>query len=237
MSHRFSRLEKIISKDNLTKLNNSSILVIGCGGVGGYSIESLARSGVGTIIIADYDTVDFTNINRQIIALDSTIGKLKVDVFEQRIRDINPECNVIKIKEFINKDNIELLFNNRIDYLIDACDTIETKKEIIKECLKRNIPFISSMGTGNKLDPSKLEIIDIRKTVNDPLARIMRKFIKDENIKGKILVLSSKELPIKVHDRTPGSSAFVPPTAGLLIASYIVRDIIKKIWFHIFFYL
>lgn len=229
MSHRFSRLEKIISKDNLTKLNNSSILVIGCGGVGGYSIESLARSGVGTIIIADYDTVDFTNINRQIIALDSTIGKLKVDVFEQRIRDINPECNVIKIKEFINKDNIELLFNNRIDYLIDACDTIETKKEIIKECLKRNIPFISSMGTGNKLDPSKLEIIDIRKTVNDPLARIMRKFIKDENIKGKILVLSSKELPIKVHDRTPGSSAFVPPTAGLLIASYIVRDIIKKI--------
>ena len=227
MPHRFSRLEKVIGKDNIDLLSNKTVLVIGCGGVGGYTIESLARSGIGTLIIVDYDKVDITNINRQIIALESTIGKLKVDVFEERIKDINPNCKIIKISEFINKDNIDILFNYEIDYLVDACDTIETKKEIIKRCLEKNIKFITSMGTGNKLDPSKLEITDIKKTVNDPLARIIRKFIKDEHINKKIMVLSSTELPIKTHDRTPGSTAFVPPSAGLLIASYVVKDLIK----------
>ena len=227
MSHRFSRLEKIITKEKLDTLKDKKVLVLGIGGVGGYVVESLARSGIGTIIIVDFDTIDESNINRQIIALNSTIGKLKVDVFEERIKDINPECNVIKISDFINKDNLDILFKYDIDYLVDACDTIETKKEIIRKCIENKIKFISSMGTGNKLDPSKLEIIDIRKTVNDPLARIIRKFVKDEKINSKIMVLSSKELPIKIHDRTPGSSAFVPPAAGLLIASYIMRDFIK----------
>ena len=227
MSHRFSRFEKIIGKDKLDIIKTKTILVLGCGGVGGYVVESLIRSGIENIIIVDFDKIDETNINRQIIALTSTIGKLKVDVLEERIKDINPNCNVIKISDFINKDNIDLLFNNKIDYLVDACDTIETKKQIIKECLKRNIPFICSMGTGNKLDPSKLEIVDIRKTNNDPLARIIRKFVKDEKISKKIMVLSSKEIPIKTHDRTPGSSAFVPSSAGLLISSYIIKDLIK----------
>ena len=227
MSHRFSRLEKIITKEKLDILKQKKVLVLGVGGVGGYVVESLARSGIGTLILVDFDKIDETNINRQIIALDSTIGKLKVDVLKDRVKDINPECNVITISDFINKDNIETIFDNDIDYLVDACDTIETKKEIIKRCLNKKIKLISSMGTGNKLDPSKLEIVDIRKTVNDPLARIIRKFIKDENIKDKINVLSSKELPIKTHDRTPGSTAFVPPAAGLLIASYILRDLIK----------
>ena len=227
MSHRFSRLEKIITKEKLEILKTKTVLVLGIGGVGGYVVESLARSGIGTLIIADFDTIDETNINRQIIALDSTIGKLKVDVLEQRIKDINPECNVIKISDFISKDNIDIIFNYDIDYLVDACDTIETKKEVIKKCLEKNIKFISSMGTGNKLDPSKLEIVDIRKTNNDPLARIMRKFVKDETITSKIMVLASKELPIKTHERTPGSSAFVPPAAGLQIGSYIIRDFIK----------
>lgn len=227
MPHRFSRLEKVIGIDNINLLSNKKVLVIGCGGVGGYTIESLARSGIGTLILVDYDKVELTNINRQIIALESTIGKLKVDVFEERIKEINPNCNIIKINDFITKDNIDIIFNNEIDYLVDACDTIETKKEIIKECLKRNIKFISSMGTGNKLDPSKLDIVDLRKTVNDPLARILRKFIKDEHINSKVMVLSSTELPVKTHDRTPGSTAFVPPAAGLLIASYIIRDFIK----------
>ena len=227
MPHRFSRLEKLIGTEKLELLSNKSVLVIGCGGVGGYAIESLARSGIGTLILVDFDKVEETNINRQIIALDSTIGKLKTDVFEERIKGINPNCNVIKISEFINKDNIDILFNNDIDYLVDACDTIETKKGIIKKCLANKIPFISSMGTGNKLDPSKLEIVDIRKTINDPIARIIRKFIKDEHINSKVNVLSSKELPIKTHDREPASSAFVPPAAGLLIASYIVKDLIK----------
>ena len=227
MSHRFSRLEKIITKEKLEILKTKTVLVLGIGGVGGYVVESLARSGIGTLIIVDFDKIDETNINRQIIALDSTIGKLKVDVFEQRIKDINPECNVIKISDFISKDNIDIIFNYDIDYLVDACDTIETKKEVILKCIDKKIKFISSMGTGNKLDPSKLEIVDIRKTNNDPLARIIRKFVKDEKINSKIMVLSSKELPIKIHDRTPGSSAFVPPTAGLQIGSYIIRDFIK----------
>ena len=172
--------------------------------------------------------VEETNINRQIIALNSTIGKLKIDLLEERIKDINSNCNVIKIGKFINQDNYLELFNNKIDYFVDCCDTVIVKKLVMKECLEKDIPFIGSMGTGNKLDPSKLEITDIRKTVNDPLARILRKFVKDEKINKKVMVLSSSELPVKTGDRTPGSTAFVPASAGLLIASYIVREFIKK---------
>ena len=226
--HKFSRLEKIIGSDKVNDLSNKSVLVLGVGGVGGYVVESLARSNIGTLIIVDYDKVEESNINRQIIALNSTIGKSKVDVLEERIKDINSGCKVIKIDKFIDDNNFNELFDNNIDYFVDACDTVLVKKLVIKECLKRNIPFISSMGTGNKLDPSKLEIIDIRKTVNDPLARLLRKFVKDEKINKKIMVLSSKELPIKTGERTPGSSAFVPSSAGLLIASYIVRSFIDK---------
>lgn len=226
--HKFARLEKIIGKDNLNILKNKSVLVLGCGGVGGYVIESLARSNIGTLILVDYDKVDITNINRQIIALDSTIGEYKVDVLEKRIKDINSNCNVIKINKFIEISNIDELFNYDIDFFVDACDTVSVKMRLIKECIKRNIKFISSMGTGNKLDPSKLEITDIRKTINDPLARIIRKYVKDEKINDKILVLSSKELPIKTGERTPGSSSFVPSSAGLLIASYIVRFFIES---------
>lgn len=225
---KFSRLEKVIGSDNLNNLNNKTVLVLGVGGVGGYVVESLARSNIGTLIIVDYDKVEESNINRQIIALNSTIGKSKVDVLEERIKDINSGCKVIKVDKFIDDKNFNELFDNHIDYFVDACDTVLVKKLVIKECLKRNIPFISSMGTGNKLDPSKLEIIDIRKTVNDPLARILRKFVKDEKINKKVMVLSSSELPIKTGDRTPGSTAFVPSSAGLLIASYIVRSFIDK---------
>lgn len=225
---KFSRLEKVIGSDKLNDLSNKSVLVLGVGGVGGYVVESLARSNIGTLILVDYDKVEESNINRQIIALNSTIGRSKVDVLEERIKDINSGCKVIKIDKFIDNNNFNELFNNNIDYFVDACDTVLVKKLVIKECLKRNIPFISSMGTGNKLDPSKLEIIDIRKTVNDPLARLLRKFVKDEKINKKVMVLSSKELPIKTGERTPGSTAFVPSSAGLLIASYIVRSFIDK---------
>jgi len=228
MQHKFDRLEKIISKDSITDLGNKSVLVLGCGGVGGYVIESLVRSNIGTIIIVDFDIIDETNINRQIIALDSTIGKYKVDVFEERIKDINNKCSIIKIKDKINIDNISILFENDIDFFVDACDDLKVKKQVIIECLNRKIPFISSMGTGNKLDPSKLEIVDIRDTINDPLARILRKFIKDEKINKKVLVCSSSEVPIKTGERIPGSTAFVPSCAGLLISSYIVNYFIKK---------
>lgn len=228
LDNKFSRLEKVIGKENLNDLKNKSVLILGCGGVGGYVVESLARSGIGTLILVDFDVIDESNINRQIIALTSTIGKNKVDVFEERIKDINKACKIIKINKFIDENNINELFDYNIDFFVDACDAVPTKKAVIKECLKRKIKFISSMGTGNKLDPSKLEITDIRKTINDPLARIIRKFVKDEKINSKILVLSSKEVPIKTGESTPGSTAFVPSSAGLLISSYIVNYFIKK---------
>ena len=220
----FSRLEQLIGEDSVCLLKNKTVLVLGVGGVGGYVVESLVRSGIGKIIIVDSDFVDVSNINRQIIALNSTIGMKKVEVLENRVKDINDKCEVIKIDSFITKENIDKLFEHDIDYLVDACDTVLTKQIVIKECLKRNIKFISCMGTAKKLDPSKLEIVDIRKTYNDSLARIIRKFVKDEKIKQKVMVLSSTEVPIKKEGL--GSSAFVPSSAGLLIASYIIRDFI-----------
>lgn len=224
----FSRLEKIIGNDNLNKIKNTTVLVVGVGGVGGYVVEGLARSGIENIILIDHDTVDITNKNRQIIALDSTAGKNKVDVFKDRLLDINSNINVTCLKIFLDSTNVEeIILKYKPDYVVDACDTITTKKALISTCLNMNIFIISSMGTGNKLDPSLLQITDIRKTNYDPLARILRKWVKDEKIKDKIMVLWSSEKPIKTHDRTPGSTSFVPSSAGLLIASYIVRDIIR----------
>lgn len=225
----FERLEKIIGKDNINNLSNKTILVLGLGGVGGYVVESLARSGIGNLIICDMDVVDKTNINRQIIALNSTIGKYKTDLFYDRIKDINPKCNVIKITKRIDLENYEELFKQHIDYFVDACDTVTVKKIVIKTCIDKNIPIISSMGTGNKFRPELLEIVDVRKTINDPLARIIRKYVKDEGIREKVMVLSSKELPKKTHTRIVGSTAFVPPSAGLLITSYIINEFLKEV--------
>lgn len=231
MNHdiRFSRLTKILGSSSLDVLSQKKILILGCGGVGGYVAEALARSNIGSLILVDYDVVDESNINRQIIALSSTIGRKKVDVLEERIKDINPFCNVTKLDTFISNKDIDIIFQYDFDYLVDACDTVSTKMAVIQKCLEKDIPFISSMGTGNKLDPSKLDIVDIRKTINDPLARIIRKFVKDLKTNKKVMVLSSTELPVNIHDRVPGSTAFVPSSAGLLIASYIVRDFLKKV--------
>lgn len=226
--HRFSRLTKVIGENNFSLITSKCVLILGVGGVGGYVAESLARCGIGKLILVDFDVVDETNINRQIIALESTIGMKKVDVLEKRMKDINSGCEVIKIDKFIDLDNLGILFNEQVDFFVDACDTMTVKKAVIKECINRKIPFISSMGTGNKLDPSKLEIVDIRKTINDPLAKIIRKFVKDEKINKKVMVLSSTEVPVKTVDRTLGSSAFVPAAAGLLIGSYVIRQIINK---------
>ena len=225
---KFERFSKIVGTDNVNLLSNKSVLVLGCGGVGGYVVEALARSNIGTLILVDFDKVDVTNINRQIIALNSTIGEFKVDVLEKRIKDINENCKVIRINKFIDCDNFLNLFDNKIDYFVDACDTVSVKKMVISECLKRKIKFISSMGTGNKLDPSKLEVTDIRKTVNDPLARILRKYVKDNKLNDKVMVLCSNEVPIKTGDRIPGSTSFVPSSAGLLIASHVVKDFLGK---------
>lgn len=224
----FERFEKIIGNSSLDEIKKITVMVVGIGGVGGYVVEALVRSGIEKIIIIDSDTIDITNKNRQIIALDSTIGKNKVDVMKERILDINKECEVTSLNIFLDTSNTNNIINKyKPDYVVDACDTITTKKEIITSCLKYNIKFISCMGTGNKLDPTRLKIDDIRKTSYDPLAKIIRKWVKDERIKDKITVLWSDEQPIETNDRTPGSSSFVPSTAGLIIASYIINNIIK----------
>ena len=185
------RMELLFGK-KIEKIKQMTVMVVGIGGVGSYALEAITRSGVGKIIIVDNDTVDITNLNRQLIALNTNLNELKVDVAEKRIKEINPNCTVIKITEFINQSNIDLLFNEKIDYVIDAIDTIETKKLIIKECLNRNIKFISSMGTANKIDPTRFEITDIRKTSYDPIAKILRKTVKELKTNKKVMVVYSK---------------------------------------------
>lgn len=224
----FDRLLKIISEKDLRKLEKSSVLIVGIGGVGGHAAEALARSGIGKIILIDYDTVELSNKNRQLIALDSTLDQKKVKVLKERLEDINPNCEVIVHDLFLNQDNIELIQQENPSFVIDACDTISTKKEIIKLCLKEKINLISSMGMGNRIDPSKLMIDDIRKVEGDPLAKILKKWLKTEKINAKIKALYSKEVPVKTKDKTPGSSAFVPPAAGLMLASYVFKEIVKK---------
>lgn len=224
----FNRLELLIGKDNLEKIANTKVLVVGLGGVGGSVVTSLVRSGIKDIVIIDFDTVDITNLNRQVIAFQSTIGMKKTDAMEKLLKDINPLCNIRKYNLFLTKENIsEILDKENPSFIVDACDSKDTKKAIILESLKRKIKFISSMGTGNKLDPSKLEITDIRKTQNDPLARIFRKWIKDNKINSKIPVLCSKEVPKKTG-KVVASTSFVPNSAGLLISSYVINNIIEN---------
>lgn len=223
----FERLELLIGKESLEEIKNSKILIVGIGGVGGSVATSLVRSGVQNIVLIDFDIVDITNINRQVVAYHSTIGLKKVDVIKKILLDINPSLIVKTYDIFLNKDNIKtILDEEKPTYIIDACDSKETKKSIILEAISRKIKFISSMGTGNKMNPSDLEIIDIRKTVNDPLARIFRKWVKDNKIKSKITVLSSRELPIETGNIV-SSNSFVPTSAGLLITSYVIKDIIN----------
>lgn len=222
----FDRLNLLIGEDNLKKIEDKTVLVVGLGGVGGYTVSSLARSGIKKIIIIDFDTVDISNINRQIIAYHSTIGKKKTDVMETMLLDINPNINVIKYDLFLKEDNISDIFSkHKIDYVVDACDFLSTKKAIIEYSVNNKIKFVSSMGTGNRLDPTQLEVVDIRKTSNDPIARILRRWIKGNKINQKIPVLCSKEVPIKTGAKV-GSNSFVPAAAGLVIASYIINDII-----------
>ena len=220
------RLESQIGKENIEKLRTSTVLIIGLGGVGGYALESIVRSGIENLIIVDADIIESSNLNRQLISLHSTIGMKKVDAFEKRILDINPKAKIRKIDKFINEDNINILFEQKIDYLIDACDTIPTKKLIIKECIKKNIPMISCMGMGRKLDISKVKVQDIRNTSYDPIAKKIRKMVNEEKIKEKIMVVSSTEQPITNTKKHISSNSFVPAVAGINCASYIIHLII-----------
>ena len=223
------RILKILSKEDLDKIKNLTVLIVGVGGVGGYSLESLVRSGVSNIIIIDKDVVDITNLNRQIISLNSNIGNIKVEEAKNRALTINKDLNITTINEFLGKDNLEAILKDfDIDYIIDACDTVTTKIELIKYAKTNNINIITCLGTGNRLNPEDLTITTLDKTYNDPLGKVLRKELKNLRIKGKVTVCWSKELPIKIQDRTPGSMVFVPASAGLLISSYIIRKTINK---------
>ena len=223
----FERVEKLIGRENLNKIKNKTVAVIGLGGVGGYAVESLIRSGIEKIILVDYDTIDITNLNRQIITNQTNVTKYKTEEMKKRIQSINPNCQVITITKKLELENIEELFQHQFDYLIDACDTLIIKQELIRRCLKEKISFISSMGTGNKLEPSKLEITDIQKTSYDPIAKKIRKYLNTNHIKGKVPVVYSKEQRSKFQGSIP-SMMFVPATSGLLCANFIIKDIISS---------
>ena len=228
MDSQFSRTEIIIGQEKQNLLKSKTVAVFGIGGVGGYVVESLSRAGIENLILVDNDTISISNINRQIIALHSTIGKYKVDVMKDRLLDINPNINVITYKTFIENNNSkEILSSHKIDYIVDAIDTVTSKLELIKFANELNIPIISSMGTGNKISPDKLEITDINKTSVCPLAKKIRKELKSLNIK-KLTVVYSKEEPTKaINTKTIGSTSFVPSSAGLLITSKIIKDFLK----------
>lgn len=225
--NQFSRFEIIVGNKNIEKIKNTTVLVIGLGGVGSFALESLVRNGVGKLIIVDGDIIDETNLNRQLMTLNSNIGSYKTDVWEKRIKEINQNCIVKKITKFLSKNEIIELFCEKIDYIVDACDTIDVKKELIRQSKLRKIKLISCMGTGNKMDPTRLKILDISKTSYDPLASVIRKMVRDEKISGKVMVVSSDEPPIKVNNKKIGSNCLVPSVAGLLCASYVINDIVR----------
>ena len=222
----FARLELLVG-EKISKIKNLKVLIIGVGGVGGYAAESLARCGVSSITIVDYDRIDITNINRQIIALHSTIGKKKVDVLSTRIKDINPNCQVKTYDLFIDSSNIQLIFDDDYDYIIDCCDTIKSKELIIREAVKRKIKIISSMGAGFKLDPSKISIAKLKNTSYDKIASILRKNLKDQKECLEIPVVYSTESVFK-HEKIIGSNSFIPSMFGLFMTSYIINDIVKE---------
>lgn len=251
MLNQFSRTELLLGKDAMEKLADSRVAIFGIGGVGGYTVEALARSGVGTIDIIDDDKVCLTNINRQIYATHKTVGKYKVDVAKERILEINPQANVNIFKTFYSPETADLFDFNNYDYVVDAIDTVTGKIELVMNADKTGTPIISSMGAGNKLNPAEFEVADIYKTSVCPLAKVMRHELRKRGIK-KLKVVYSKEKPItpiedmaiscKAHcicppgtarkctqrRQVPGSNAFVPSVVGLIIAGEVIKDLCKK---------
>ncbi|OUN36628.1 tRNA threonylcarbamoyladenosine dehydratase [Massilimicrobiota sp. An80] len=229
----FSRFELLVGEDNIQKLNQAHVIVFGVGGVGGYVVEALVRSGIGHITIVDNDVISLSNLNRQIIATQETIGQKKVDVMKKRILSIHPECDVTTLDMFYLPETADQIDLSQYDYVVDAIDTITSKIELAVRC-DQKIPLISSMGTGNKMNPALLQVSDIYKTSVCPLAKVMRRELKKRRVKH-LKVVYSQELPMKpyasdeiTHKRTiPGSTAFVPSSAGLLIASEVVKDLLK----------
>jgi len=234
--NRFQRFEMLVGEQAVNALKNKKVIVFGVGGVGGYVCEALCRSGVGRIDVVDNDTVSLTNINRQIIATSDTVGKNKTSVMAERLKSINPDVKVLEYNMFYLPETADEIDLSEYDYVVDAIDTVSGKLELAVRCQRLGVPLVSSMGTGNKLDPSKIVVTDIHKTRICPLARVMRGLCKKNGIK-KLTVVYSEEEPItplfqpKENDNSnksiPASSAFVPPAAGLMIASYVVQKLIE----------
>ena len=237
--HEFSRTELLIGEEGLQRLRHATVMILGVGGVGSHCIEALARSGVGKLILVDNDTVSLTNINRQSIAYHSTVGRYKTRVMKERIADICPQTEVITYEMFVLPENMEQIFEQRPDYIIDAIDTVTAKIALVEKALELDIPIVSSMGTGNKLHGELFEITDISKTSVCPLCKVMRKELRARGI-YHLKVLYSREKPIDVSQRTtdeekgsrrslPGSVSFVPPIAGLLIAGEVIRELMEEV--------
>ena len=227
MENQFEREIRLIGEEGFGKLRESKVIVFGPGGVGSYAVEALARSGIGTLALVDEDKVCLSNLNRQLVALHSTIGQLKVDVAEKRIHDINPDCQVTKFPMFYLPENADEIDLSEHDYIVDCIDTMTAKIELAIRSQTIKVPMISCMGTGNKLDPSKLQIADISKTSVCPLARVMRLELRKRGINHLKCVFSMEE-PRRIGMSEPGSTAFVPSTAGLLIASAVIRDLLAE---------
>ena len=243
----FARFSMMVGEDGIEKLRNSRVIVFGVGGVGSYTVEALARSGVGQITMVDFDEISESNINRQLHSLRSTIGKSKIDVMKDRILDINPDCKVELVKRLVYDDVDEVLGNNKYDFVVDAIDVIGSKINLIEYCAKNNINIISSMGFGNKMHPEMIEIAKIKNTSVCPMARTIRSILKKKGITN-VPVAFSKEIPVQPNKSelfkeemptefrennkiprktTPGSNSFVPGTAGLVLASYVVRKLLE----------
>ena len=237
--HEFSRTELLIGEEGLQRLRHATVMILGVGGVGSHCIEALARSGVGKLILVDNDTVSLTNINRQSSAYHSTVGRYKTRVMKERIADICPQTEVITYEMFVLPENMEQIFEQRPDYIIDAIDTVTAKIALVEKALELDIPIISSMGTGNKLHGELFEITDISKTSVCPLCKVMRKELRARGI-YHLKVVYSREKPIDVSQRTtdeekgsrrslPGSVSFVPPIAGLLLAGEVIRELMEEV--------
>ncbi len=241
MSHSFARTELLIGKQGLSALAGCKVAVFGIGGVGSFAAEALARSGIGSLTLIDFDRVDVTNINRQLHALLSTVGMYKVDVMAARIGEINPRCRVTARREYFQPELEEEFLDESFDYVIDAIDSVRSKVGLIRACIVRGIPIISVMGAARKLDPTAFRVADISETYNDPLARVVRRGLRELGITGGVKVVFSPELPPQPPEgddgdqaagvpgrKPPGSIAFVPPVAGLIAAGVVVRDLLER---------
>lgn len=240
MANQFLRTEVLLGTNGMEKLSKSRVAVFGLGGVGGHVCETLVRSGIGAIDLIDNDEVSLTNLNRQLIALHSTIGKKKTDVMKEHLLDINPDLKVNTYDCFFLPENSDSFPFSEYDYVVDAIDTVTAKIELVIKCQEKNVPIIASMGTGNKLDPTMLKVTDINKTSVCPLAKVMRHELRKRGVK-KLKVVYSEELPVEVKEvegmetkgntgrMAPGSSAFVPSVAGIILAREVIMDLVKDI--------